>query len=426
MAKGEVINYFGANPSIPGYDASSAQRDADAADASAGAPDASAGWTRETLTRGAWVEIDLSAIANNVRVAKKKLGPTRHLMAVVKADAYGHGAVPVAKTALTAGADHLGVATVEEAVELREAGIDAPILVLSQPPLQAIPTLLAHDIMPAVYTSEFALALGEAADAAGTVAKYHLAVDSGMNRIGVFHLDVVDFVQSINFHRGLELAGVFTHFATSDEESDWDFRIQLSRFNEALQLLANARIDTGIVHAANSAATLRYPEAYFDMGRYGISMYGVAPSPCMRDEVEGLQPAMSVKASISYVKEPQMGEGVSYGMNYRVAKPVQIATIPLGYADGVRRCLSGKMKVLVNGRVCRQVGNICMDQMMIEIPLERSINGRAGGAEAGDEVVIIGKQGDLEITADMMADELGTIDHEIMCLFALRLPRIYV
>ena len=424
MSKGEVINYFGANPKIPGYGTEDAAASA-AADAGLSQTGTPTQWTRENLTRGAWVEIDLSAIAYNVQVACKHLGPQRMLMAVVKADAYGHGAVPVARTALAAGASYLGVATVQEAVELREAGLTAPLLILSQPPMRAIPTLLAHDIMPTVCTSDFALALGEAADRAGKVAKYHLAIDSGMNRIGVFYLDVVDFVQSINFHRGLKLEGVFTHFATSDEESDWDFRIQLGRFNEALQLLKNARIDTGLVHAANSAAISRYPEAHFDMGRMGISMYGVAPSPCMRGEEE-LHPAMAVKAQITYIKEPQMGEGVSYGMNYRVAKPVQIATVPLGYADGLRRCLSSKMKVLVNGRVCRQVGNICMDQMMVEIPLGHSVSGVAGGAEIGDEVVIIGKQGEHEITADMMADELGTIDHEVFCLFGLRLPRIYV
>lgn len=424
MAKGEVVNYFGSDPKVPDETGGNAdaKRAAREAVANAGNPDE---WTEENLSRGAWVEIDLGAVAHNVRVALDHLGPRRQLMAVVKADAYGHGAVRVAQTALKTGASYLGVATVEEAVELREAGLTAPILVLSQPPVAAIPTLLKYDVMPAVATTDFALALGEAADLNGMVAKYHLAVDSGMNRTGVFYLDVVDFLQAINFHRGLKLEGVFTHFATSDEESDWDFRIQLGRFNDALQLLSNARIDPGVVHAANSAAIARYPEAYFDMGRLGISMYGVAPSKIMRG-TEDLHPVMSVKARLMYVKEPQMGEGVSYGMNYRVAKPVQIGTIPLGYADGVRRCLSSNMKVLCNGRVCRQVGNICMDQMMIEIPLEPSSSGKVERADFGDEVVLIGRQGDLEITADTMADALGTIDHEVFCLFGLRLPRIYV
>ena len=449
MGKGEVINYFGANPHIPGEgpsdadvssdadaspaatpDAGSAGRTEDARDASAASPHSLRHQTlssTDELTRTSWVEVDLDAIAHNVRVAAKRIGAGKKLMAIVKADAYGHGAIPVARAALKAGATHLGVATTDEALELRADGITAPILVLAEPPARAIPALLDHRIMPTVTTTDFALKLGEAADARGLVAKYHLGIDTGMNRIGVYHLDVVDFVQQIGFHRGLALDGVFTHFATSDEATDWEFRKQLSRFNEALQLMHNARIDTGIVHCANSAATLRYPEAHFDMVRLGISMYGVAPSPEMRPEVSSeLRPVMSVKARISYIHEPQIGEGVSYGMNYRVAKPVQIATVPIGYADGLRRSLSGKMKVLVNGRVCRQVGNICMDQMMVEIPLGHAVDGREGGAEIGDEVVIIGRQGDLEVTADMMADELGTIDHEVTCLFALRLPRVYI
>lgn len=422
MSKGDVINYFGANPKIGGdeFD-SSADDQRSVSELVRELPDS---WTPETVPRGAWVEVDLDAIAHNVQLARKHLGLRRHLMAVVKADGYGHGAVPVAKTALANGADHLAVSTVGEGIELRNAGIDAPILLLSQPPMRAIPYLLSYDIMPTVTTSDFALALGEEADLHGMVAKYHLAIDTGMNRIGVFYLDVVDFLEGINFHRGLQLDGVFTHFATADEESDWDFRIQLNRFNDALQLLRNARIDPGIVHCANSASIERYPEAYFDMGRVGITMYGLAPSGVLRG-FEDLKPAMSVKAQISYIKEPQMGEGVSYGLRYRVAKPVQIATVPLGYADGLRRNLSGRMKVLCNGRACLQVGSICMDQMMVEIPLGHSVTGKAGGAAIGDEVVIIGRQDDLEVTADMMADELGTINYELVCAFGMRLPRIY-
>ena len=161
------------------------------------------------------------------------------------------------------------------------------------------------------------------------------------------------------------------------------------------------------------------------MGRVGITMYGLAPSPVLRG-VDGLIPAMQVKCRISYLKEPQLGEGVSYGLNYRVAKPVQIATVPLGYADGVRRELSGKMKVLCNGRPCLQVGNICMDQMMVEIPIGHSVHGVKGGAEIGDEVVLIGRQNGLEVTADMMAEQIGTINYEIVCGFGMRLPRVYV
>ncbi len=422
MSNNEV-NYFGANPRLEGSysDDGSKEREAiDRENLKLGGP-----YTPATVPRGAWVEVDLNAIVHNIVIARKRIGMQRQLMAVVKADAYGHGAIRVAETALRAGADQLAVSSVEEGVELRDAGVTAPILILSQPPMRTIPFLLAYDLMPTVTTQDFALALGEEADLHGMVAKYHLAIDSGMNRIGVFYLDVVDFMEAINFHRGLQCAGVFTHFATADDVSDWDFRVQLKRFRESLQLLQNARVDYGLVHCANSAAIQRYPECYFDMVRIGITMYGLAPSKVLRER-DKLQPAMAVKAQISFVKEPQMGEGVSYGFNYRVAKPVQIATVPIGYADGVRRNLSGRMKVLFRGRPCRQVGNICMDQMMIEIPLDYSNDGFSSGAEIGDEVVILGAQGDLEITADMMADELETISYELICDFGLRLPRIYV
>lgn len=427
----DEVNYFGANPHLGDAverinsesESKRVQKDVPIPEMFANGVPRS--YTVDTLPRDAWVEVDLGAIAHNVKVAHRHLGPRRHLLAVVKADGYGHGAVQVARTALASGADHLAVSTVEEGIELRQAGIDAPILILSQPPMRSIPLLLAFNIMPTVTTSEFALALGEAADLHGMVAKYHLGVDTGMNRIGVFYLDVVDFMQSINFHRGLQLDGMFTHFATADEDSDWDFRMQLERFNQAIQLMTNARIDPGIIHCANSASIQRYPEAYFDMGRVGITMYGLAPSPVLRG-IDGLVPAMQVKCRISYLKEPQLGEGVSYGLNYRVAKPVQIATVPLGYADGVRRELSGKMKVLCNGRPCLQVGNICMDQMMIEIPIGHSVRGVKGGAEIGDEVVLIGRQNGLEVTADMMAEQIGTINYEIVCGFGMRLPRVYV
>ncbi|MGI6032454.1 MAG: alanine racemase [Coriobacteriales bacterium] len=431
----DEVNYFSANPNISGAFEKLNEKDneerlqdssPDDIQIPAGFEDGvPRSYELDELPRDAWVEIDLDAIAHNVRIARRHLGPSRHLMAVVKADGYGHGAIPVAKTALANGADHLAVSTVEEGVELRQAGIEAPILILSQPPISAIPLLLHFNIMPTVTTSEFALALGEAADRQGMVAKYHLALDTGMNRIGVFYLDAVDFLQSINFHRGIMLAGTFTHFATADEGSDWDFKIQLERFQEAIQMMRNARIDPGIVHCANSASIERYPESYFDMGRVGITMYGLAPSPYLREN-ERLIPAMSVKARVTYVKEPQMGEGVSYGFKYRVAKPVQIATVPLGYADGVRRNLSGRMKVLCHGYPCLQVGSICMDQMMIEIPTRDFWRFGQEGVQIGDEVVIIGHQGNLEVTADMMADEIGTINYEIVCGFGMRLPRVYV
>lgn len=436
----DSINYFGSNPKLPN-DAAAGDRPFDSAgdtqltlgaevERAASAPSVTLhdSYTRQSVPRGAWAEIDLSAIAFNVQQARRACGPQRLLCAVVKADAYGHGAVRVARAAIEAGADRLAVATPEEGVELRQAGFTEPILLLAQPPQRTIPLLLAYSITPAVYTQEFALDYAEQADLQGREAPFHLAVNTGMNRIGVFYLDAGDFIKGISFHRALKYEGTFTHFATADCAEQLDFYEQHRRFEEALRLIREAGFNPGIVHAANSASIFRYPQVHYDMVRLGICLYGLDYNPEVSGGSVVLKPAMSIKAEISAVKEPQVGEGVSYGMNYRVGKPVQIATLPLGYADGVRRELTKKgFKVLWNGRPVSQVGNICMDQMMIEIPLGYSVTGiKGGGAQPGDEVVIIGTQGDYELTADTMAEALGTITHEITCLFGLRLPRVYV
>ncbi len=385
-------------------------------------------FTRENLPRGAWCEIDLEAIKHNTRLAIQAIGAHRKLCAVVKADAYGHGAPEVAKAALFAGASSLAVACVDEAVRLRQAGISAPILVLSQPPASAIPYILEHNIATTVCTAEFAIQLGEAAAAAGTQAPFHLAVDTGMSRIGVPWSEATEFLQGISFHCGLLHEGTFTHFATADCADDIDFKLQVERFERALASMRQAGVDPGCVHAANSASIFRYPHVHYDMCRLGVALYGLNPNPGISAfDTLNLKPAMAVKALVSFAKEPEPGEGVSYGLTHRVRRGQQICTVPVGYADGMRRELSNSWEVLCGGRSCRQVGRICMDQMMFEVPLMRTASGRAHRpAEVGDEVVIIGRQGNLQITADAMAAKLGTINHEIVCLFALRLPRIYV
>lgn len=381
--------------------------------------------SEEITTRWAWAEIDLGAITANVHEVRKRVGPDRLICAVVKADAYGHGAVRVARAALAAGAGVLAVATVDEGVELREAGITAPVLMLAEPPISAIPVILEHDITPTVTTIDFALMLGEQADARGQVASYHLKVNTGMNRIGILYNEVVEFLHAISFHRGLKLAGTFTHFATADASEDWEFRTQLDRFKEAIDAIRLAGIDPGIVHCANSASIVRYPETYFDMVRMGIILYGLHPSRVTYGKIR-LAPAMSIHARVTHVKEPTVGEGVSYGLTYRVPGNTQIATLPLGYADGLRRALSGKMMLLYHGQRVPQVGTICMDQFMFEVDTKKSIINPLPPVEVGDEVVLIGEQGDDKITLDMMADEIGTINYELACGFGMRLPKLYV
>lgn len=378
-----------------------------------------------TDRRWAWTEIDLNAVRHNAATVKQRIGRGVRLMAVVKADAYGHGAVRCAKTALNSGAEYLGVATVDEAIELREALVNAPILVLSEPPLAAIPLLIAYKVMPSVYTPEFAIQYAEAADAYGVRAPYHLAVNTGMNRIGVRHDEVVAFMTQVSFHRALDLVGVFTHYATADAAETLDFQIQTKRFIEAVAALRAAGIDPGIVHAANTAATIRYPDVHFDMVRLGIGLYGLHPCQITRPLID-LRPAMSVHARVTDARLVPMSEGVSYGMTYRSPGSVKICTLPVGYADGLRRGLSNRMDVIVEGKRCQQVGSICMDQCMFEVDMRIYGTKRRIDPQIGDEVLLVGRQGDSIITLDDMAYTLDTINYELAIGFSHRMPRVYV
>ena len=374
--------------------------------------------------RWSWVEVDLNAIRYNTMVTRRRLPRGCRLMAVVKADAYGHGAVMVAKTALNSGADYLGVATIDEAIELRTAMINAPILVLSEPPEEAIPLFLAYKVMPTIYTPEFAIQYAEVADAHHIVAPYHLKINTGMNRIGVRYDEVVEFLRRVDFHRALELVGTFTHFATADCSETLDFQIQTKRFIEAINAMKLAGVNPGIVHAANSAAIFRYPDVHFDMVRLGIALYGIHPCKETRKMIE-LHPAMSVKARITDVRALSMSEGVGYGMRYRSPGNVKICTLPVGYADGYRRGLSDRIDVLYNGQRFRQVGTICMDQCMFETDMRVYGTRKRPNPQIGEEVILLGRDKNEVITADDMARILDTIPYEVLIGFANRMPRIY-
>lgn len=365
--------------------------------------------------RPAWVEVDREAVVHNVRALRALLDPGTRFMAVVKADGYGHGCVECANAALGAGADVLGVATVEEALVLREAGIIAPIHLLSEPPESAASTVVRHALVPALFTREFAMALGVAAAREETVAEFHLKVDTGMNRIGVRAEEACGFVMSLAGLPGIRMGGVFTHFATSEVPGDWDFDRQMERFGRALRDMEDENVRTGTVHAANSAAAIMHPESRLDMVRCGIAIYGLHPGEATRGMID-LRPAMSVKAKVSRVQRVPMGEGVSYGLTWRAAGPTDVATLPLGYADGVHRLLSGRMRVLIGGIPCQQIGRVCMDQLMVEIP-----PGHA--ARRGDEAVIVGEQGAGRITMDELAGFAETITYETACAFAMRMER---
>ncbi len=380
--------------------------------------------SKEPATRWAWVEIDQGALRRNTRAFKNLLGYGKRLCCVVKADAYGHGAVQCAKIMHATGADMFAVATVSEGVQLREGGIKSPILVLNEPPIDACDTLLEYQIMPSVYSSEFALAYGERAVEMGCVGKYHMAIETGMNRIGVHFTDVLEFRREIDFHRGIECDGVLTHFATADDPDGWDYRLQCTRFSEAVAAMKDAGFECGIVHCSNTPASMLDHSMQFDMIRAGIGLYGL--QPCEKSaSIMPLEPVMSVRARVTRTIHPAMGEGVGYGFTFRVPRArVQVCTIPIGYADGLSRTLSNKMDVLYRGQRIRQVGNICMDQCMVAI--QQTPARQMPEAEVGDLITIVGKDGDAVITMDEMARLRGTINYEVACGFGMRLVKVYI
>jgi len=367
--------------------------------------------------RWAWAEVDLGAVARNVRTLRSALAPGTRFMAVVKAEGYGHGAVEVARAAVAAGADRVGVATLHEALRLRSSGLTGPLHLLSEAPPRSAARIVDAGLTATVFSADFASALSRAAVAQGRVATFHLKVDTGMNRIGVRAEGAADFVESLRGLPGIAMEGVFTHFATADVPGDWEYERQLERFSATIAECRHRGIEPGIVHAANSAATILHPESHFDMVRCGIALYGLHPDPSTHGHV-ALEPAMSVRARVTRVARLAMGEGVSYGLTWHAASPTTVATLPIGYADGIRRSLSNTMHVLIGGRPCRQVGRVCMDQLMVEVP-------RGLEVAVGDEAVLIGRQGAEELTLEAMAGLAGTIDYEIACGLGARLSRVY-
>jgi alanine racemase len=368
--------------------------------------------------RAAWVEIDLGAVRDNVRALVEVAAPAR-VMAVVKADGYGHGAVPIARAALEAGAAWLGVALVEEGVELREAGIDAPVLVLSEPTPDAAVAVVSNRLTPVVYTPGGIEALAKAvADRGdGEMLSVHLKVDTGMHRVGAPVDQVVALAQRVMDRDELILEGVCTHFAVADEPDDPYTAAQLDRFLAVLEDLDEAGLRPPIVHAANSAGLLAFPDARLDLVRVGIAIYGIPPVPDLADRV-ALRPALSLKARVSHVKTLDAGARLSYGLRYELDRRARIATVPIGYADGVPRNLAAVGgEVLIGGNRRPVAGTVTMDQLMVDVGDD--------DVAVGDEVVLIGRQGDAEVTAQEWAERLGTIAYEIVCGIGPRVPRTY-
>ncbi len=369
------------------------------------------------LFRHQLCEIDLSAIRSNVRVMKEKLAPNTKFLAVVKADAYGHGAVPVARAALAAGADMLAVAIVEEGVELRRAGLTCPILVLGGVEPSAADMVVKADLTQAVFSEEMIRALRASGLKFGRAAKVHLKLETGMNRIGVQTGERVrELVRLIDSMPWVELTGCFTHMATADSEDDGGATLrQIERFEALCAAIAQVHPAPITRHAGNTACIFRYPQAHFDMVRGGIAMYGYPPVP----EAAGLTPAMRWVTRAVMVKELHAGDRVGYGGTFTASEHTRVMTLPVGYADGYRRAISGRGCVLVRGRRARVLGRVCMDQIMVDVT-------DIPDAQAGDEAVLLGRQGDECIDANEMAAWLDTISYEVLCSPSRRVPRVYV
>jgi alanine racemase len=358
--------------------------------------------------------IDLDAVRHNVRVLKP---PGAELMAVVKANGYGHGAVPVARAAIDAGATWLGVAMVEEGIELRDAGLQAPILVLSEFPPGSEKEALAARLTPTLYTEGGLRRVTEAASATGGRVGVHVKVDTGMHRVGLFPKEAPGFVRDV-LESGLDLEGLWTHFAKAEELSDPFTARQLALLLEVAERVRAAGGRPRYLHAANSAAIITRTETHLDLVRLGVAMYGLSPDPALDDPVSELRPAMGWRSAISLVKRLPAGEALSYGHRFRLDREATVATVPVGYADGYARAMGDHAQVLIRGLRHPVAGTVTMDQILVDCGDEP--------VEAGDQVVLIGPQGQDRVTAEETAAWRGTIAYEVVCGVSERVPRAYV
>ncbi|AZO96502.1 alanine racemase [Halocella sp. SP3-1] len=368
-------------------------------------------------TRPVWVEINLANLKYNLGLLKERVSADTIIMAVVKADAYGHGVLPVSKTLVESGVKRLAVALPEEGFELREAGFSLPIQVMSEilPPQDEL--LLDYDLIPTIGRMDTALRINTLAEKKGIKKKVHIKIDTGMGRIGVCPEMANDFIMSLSQMDNLIIEGIMTHFATADEADKVYTHQQWERFQQLLNDLSESGFIIPIRHAANSATLIDLPEFQLNMVRPGIALYGLHPSHEMHKKLP-FKPVLSWKSKVVYLKNLPLGSSISYGAAYITSRDSKIATIPLGYADGYSRLLSNKAHVLINGQKAPVRGKVCMDQFMVDVTDISDVN-------IGSEVVLVGKQGNEEITATEMAEIMGTINYEFVCNISNRVPRIY-
>ncbi len=369
----------------------------------------------------AWAEIDLSAIKSNIINIRKITNPHAMIMGVVKADAYGHGAEAVSRTLLENGADRLAVATVDEAEALRKSFPNTPIMMLSGADEYNAREIVKNDIIPAVFDLSLAKALSSAAVDMHKTVKVHIKIDTGMNRIGILSQDpgLVPLVKEIASLPNLKVEGAFTHFSKADEKDLSYARLQYDRFIKATDAITQAGVPLKIRHCCNSASIANFPEMHLDMVRAGIVLYGLYPSEDFDKSLISLTPAMTFKARISDIKTVPKGSLISYGGIYAAPEDMPIGTISVGYADGYSRILSGKAQVLVEGKRRDVLGRICMDQCMFDMRNVHNTN-------VGDSVVLFGHEGGSSVPVEEIAEKMGTINYEIVCIVGKRVPRIYI
>ena len=379
-----------------------------------------------TFLRRTWAEVDIDALKHNFDVIRRSVDPKSRIMCVIKADAYGHGAVFLGKLYEKMGADFFAVSNIEEAMQLRENGIKLPVLILGFTPAGMAKELADNNISQAVFSEEYAGELSAAAAEQGVEVKIHIKLDTGMSRIGFMYQEPerdgesIEQIKRVCTLPHLIKEGIFTHFAVSDEAEEGRDATekQIAAFSSAVELLKNDGITFRIVHCSNSGAIIDYKKAHFDCVRAGIILYGLAPSSKLAGRLD-LRPAMQIKSVVAQVKNIEKGTPISYGGTFVSDKPMRIATVPIGYADGYTRSLGNRAFMTVKGKKAPLVGRVCMDQLMIDVS-------DIDGVKSGDEVTVIGDGSGNSLSFDDMASLTGTINYELVCLVGKRVPRVYI
>ena len=360
-----------------------------------------------------WAEINLDNLKYNFKNIREKTEKSAKIMAIIKADGYGHGAVQLARALRKEGADCFGVALCDEGIQLRHHRIEEDILILGIVPDEKIEDIIEYNLIPAVTSFDFADKLNKRAD---DKVKIHIKVDTGMGRIGFSCTnESVKTIKEISMLKNIEIEGIFTHFATADEENEEKTLKQFDKFMNFVEMLEKEGVHIPVKHCTNSAAIMRFPQMHLDMVRPGIILYGYYPSMYLKGKEIDLKPVMTLKSLVTTVKTVEQDSEISYGGTYTAKKGEKIATLGIGYADGLLRTLSNKLKVEVKGEKFNQTGRICMDQCMIDVSNANNIN-------AGDEAVIFGENN----SADELAEICGTISYEILCMVGKRVPRVYL